>query len=344
MADNRLMEPMYGYYPHLNPKRAMPQRNVAADAAALTNFGLSVAPGSGEALSAVDAWNASGRAGNALLSGDYGQAVGEYGNMLTGVLGAIPGAGVVARGTKRGAQWMNENLPAGMNKLLDGMMPDDPRNTLNIFAGPTAKTADQSALARAEELAASGASREDIWSQTGWFQGADGKWRFEIDDSKAFYDPDALSELRSLASDEGRAFDPMKDTSFLGGVVDHRPLFEAYPGASDVPVHFLPKSRLGDAKGAYSSSLDRLTLSDELSDKEALSYVLHEAQHAVQKREGFSGGTGLKEGRDAYSRNAGEVEARNVQKRRFMTPEQRRAKAPWITQDIPFEDQIVRQR
>ena len=45
---------------------------------------------------------------------------------------------------------------------------------------------------------------------------------------------------------------------------------------------------------------------------------------------------------EAYRRLAGEVEARNVQSRMDMTPEQRRASPPWTTQDTPFEQQIVR--
>jgi hypothetical protein len=48
--------------------------------------------------------------------------------------------------------------------------------------------------------------------------------------------------------------------------------------------------------------------------------------------------------RDAYRRLAGEVEARNVQSRMDMTPEQRRASPPWETEDVPREQQIVRQR
>jgi GNAT superfamily N-acetyltransferase len=45
---------------------------------------------------------------------------------------------------------------------------------------------------------------------------------------------------------------------------------------------------------------------------------------------------------DVYRRLAGEVEARNVQTRRDFTPEQRRAQAPWETQDVPDDLQIVR--
>jgi predicted GNAT family acetyltransferase len=43
-----------------------------------------------------------------------------------------------------------------------------------------------------------------------------------------------------------------------------------------------------------------------------------------------------------YTRLAGETEARNVQNRRDFTPEQRRARPPWETQDVPDDQQIVR--
>jgi hypothetical protein len=46
----------------------------------------------------------------------------------------------------------------------------------------------------------------------------------------------------------------------------------------------------------------------------------------------------------AYRRTAGETEARNVQTRMDMTAAERRAKAPWTTQDVPDDQQIVRFR
>jgi hypothetical protein len=51
---------------------------------------------------------------------------------------------------------------------------------LGIFGGRMAKTADLNALARAERMAAENAPRESVWNETGWFQGPDQKWRFEI--------------------------------------------------------------------------------------------------------------------------------------------------------------------
>jgi hypothetical protein len=62
-----------------------------------------------------------------------------------------------------------------------GLLDYDPTVT-RVFAGPKAATANKDALARAKRLTAEGASKDQIWSQTGWFQLGDGQWRFEIDD------------------------------------------------------------------------------------------------------------------------------------------------------------------
>lgn len=244
-------------------------------------FGLGMAPVSGEAMSARDAWDASGQAGNALLRGDYGQAASEYLNMGTGLLGAIPGAGIIARGTKRGAAWMDRNLPEGFNRLLDAVYPADPRSTTNIFAGPTAKTADHAALAKAQELAASGASRDDIWRETGWMQGVDGKWKFEIDDSAA--------QLSGVTPDKAGLFQKSKSGSFTG--LDHPEYSAAYgdvPGmygkyGPDVEVR---GSYLGDPRGEGPPYI----AVGGPDQNEARSVALHELQHNVQNLEDFATG------------------------------------------------------
>ena len=93
-------------------------------------LGLAIAPGSGEAMAARDAWNASGRGANALLQGQYGDAASNYANALLALGGAIPGAGIIARGTKRGAAWMDRNLPQGFNRLLDAATPKASQDTM----------------------------------------------------------------------------------------------------------------------------------------------------------------------------------------------------------------------
>lgn len=47
-------------------------------------------------------------------------------------------------------------------------------------------------------------------------------------------------------------------------------------------------------------------------------------------------------GADEYHRQRPEVRARNVETRVLMSPEERRARPPWVTQDVPDEQQILR--
>lgn len=53
------------------------------------------------------------------------------------------------------------------------------------YGGEKAATADLDALNRAKQMQEAGVDNETIRQQTGWFQGMDGKWRWEIDDSSS---------------------------------------------------------------------------------------------------------------------------------------------------------------
>lgn len=56
------------------------------------------------------------------------------------------------------------------------------------YGGRNANRADSVSLARAEELENQGTDAEAIRQETGWHRGADGLWRFEMDDSGMVYD------------------------------------------------------------------------------------------------------------------------------------------------------------
>lgn len=63
------------------------------------------------------------------------------------------------------------------------------------FAGQKASTANLEHLKNAQEMETLGADMESIRKATGWFKGRDGKWRFEIDDSKAEFRRDGDARL-----------------------------------------------------------------------------------------------------------------------------------------------------
>lgn len=217
-----------------------------------------------------------------------------------------------------------------------------PSNSLGMFGGRMAKTADQGALYRAQKMASEGADRQAIWNETGWFQGPDKKWRFEIDDSKAELHSkalDALTERGSYGASQRSAV----------GTMHHDPLYAAYPPLRQIDVDARYNSSLRDYAGRYENPTGRPKIHIEanaLAGPDGVpSLLLHELQHPIQHIEGFARGANLTsrhpEAVDAYLRAAGEVEARNVQTRRDMTPEQRRERPPWETQDVPDSDVIL---
>lgn len=155
-----------------------------------------------------------------------------------------------------------------------------------IFAGPLAKTAklDQKTLAEGMEKA--GRSRDDIWKETGWFKGPEGKWKFEIDDSGAKFG--TVPTWGVLA-----------DKPKVGDVFNHAGLYSAYPntknftlspvGATDrVSGRFLGDGIELNGTPSRAQSSSKKQFDTGLADK--TSTTLHELQHGVQQSEGFARG------------------------------------------------------
>ncbi len=149
-------------------------------------------------------------------------------------------------------------------------------NALGIFGGRLAKTADQTALTKAEQMAAGGAEPDAIWNSTGWFQGADKKWRFEI--------PDTASRLNAAPQPPG-----VERT--MGGTLSHDPLYEAYPQLKDVGVD-LGYGAGQKARGAFmgGGEGEPFITAQGNTEQGLRSTLLHEAQHGIQSIEGFAKG------------------------------------------------------
>jgi len=159
-------------------------------------------------------------------------------------------------------------------------------NTVSpMFIGPSSAMFNKDMALKASQMAKKGATPQEIWQTTGTVKGPDGMWRQEISDKASRYDPGSLEDLRAIEN-----FDYLKHTQPLGGTLEHKELYKAYPDVGDIPVHFMPADRMKGAYGAYSPSRDRMTLSDQLTPDRARSSALHETQHAIQEREGFAVG------------------------------------------------------
>jgi hypothetical protein len=194
---------------------------------------------------------------------------------------------------------------------------------LATFAGQRSATAPMDDLRRAQERGDD--DRDKVWSDTGWMLGEDGVWRYEIDDSQA--------KLRDLAPPY--TGNERRQTT-LGEMLDHPALFNAYPQLRDTRVD-LQEGPIGTAQ--YSGHLSRaeqnadgkprITLSTRQTPDELLNTILHEGQHAIEDIEGFD----YHGGNVDYMRMPGEIQARNVERRQQFSPEERRAIAPWTTDD-----------
>ncbi len=248
-------------------------------------------------------------------------------------------------------------------KMADG--------TLGSFIGVKSKAFDRNALAQAQILEKYGANPDKIWEKTGTFKGADGRWRQEVNDSKATVKPQEDLTGKSLED-----------------VLDHPDLFKAYPDLRHIEVvPFKEGEQYGRA--AYDAANDVIHLGKNFKVED----VLHEVQHAIQKREGFAKGgspsenfalrfeeevriakieaqtlldyrnsdafkgwtkedearvmnlkrlfevdalrkgLAFKEAEEHYMRLAGEVEARNVETRGVLNTNARREIPPWLTED-----------
>lgn len=173
--------------------------------------------------------------------------------------------------------------------------------------------ADIDYIAVAESMRAQGKTPQEIRLATGWEQGADGKWRYEIPDF-TFKDgwDSAVRDARSRLDSEyaKRQENVSDDSEFLAleeqlaaekrnlivsrnlsEIVDAPELFSAYPQLKDLTVEFGP---LPDRVGGYFSedrNVIRLPLDSAISSKQARSTLVHEVQHAVQRIEGFTRGS-----------------------------------------------------
>lgn len=167
----------------------------------------------------------------------------------------------------------------------------------------------------------------------------DQKPRFEINDKRAKLNPGWAGLVRGVGAGDF----PLRD------VLGHAELYRQYPDLANLPVSVrptLPDRQLGayhrpDAHGK-GERIDMLASDDPVELRRTL---LHEVQHAVQYREGFArGGAPEPLGYDHYKRLAGEIEARDVERRSDYPAAERRTIQPFeaARTEYPPEKAIMR--
>lgn len=155
-----------------------------------------------------------------------------------------------------------------------------------IFAGSGAKTADAVKLALAEAMDKAGKSSEEIRKATGWFKGAEGRWKFEIDDSKSKVIPVGILDRNALKNNR-----PV--TTVLQNIIDHPDFFNAYPQLRNAKVIIDPtKKDAGQLSFDEKAKNYVITVSgDPAKGTVNKSVLLHEMMHPIQEIEDFAKGT-----------------------------------------------------
>lgn len=192
------------------------------------------------------------------------------------------------------------------------------------YAGEFARTADKETLERAKQMIDGGASAEDIFRETGWFKGADGQWRFEIDDSKMEFRRDGdvrlmeeapyrrMQELsdkwaasfekggEELTEAENAELEALQDQYVdrvweekyeLQDFLKHDDLYRAYPKLRHMSLIFRPMSI--EDYGYYSPKDGAIVMNSDLIGAPEKT-LIHEIQHIIQSMEGFARGASPK--------------------------------------------------
>ncbi|SRR6266852_489150 len=165
--------------------------------------------------------------------------------------------------------------------------PEDIDKSINIglsagpgtMAGVKSATINTDKLMDAMRMAGEGQLDKSIWRKTGFGKGSEGKWRYEIDDSKSILNTDWKDNAR-VNSATG------EQTSALTKVLDHPELYKAYPQLQDIRVVHDPKYPSAGAEWDAANKTIRVG-SEAAQNKGTL---MHEVQHVIQDIEGFAKG------------------------------------------------------
>ncbi|MDR1374413.1 MAG: hypothetical protein LBJ24_05510, partial [Treponema sp.] len=191
----------------------------------------------------------------------------------------------------------------------------------------------------AEQMEAAGKDARAVRLATGWERGADGKWRYEIEDIPL--DISALEQLNENRLNYNfRKKKPQPEYHApLEEMITDKALVKTLTNAYGALPHITFSMEL-NTDGVYNRDSNSIDISTWVKGERIKSVLLHEIQHWIQEKEGFAPGNDMENGYADYHKSAGEVEARNVQARMGFTPQQRLETLLEDTEDVAREDQI----
>ena len=186
---------------------------------------------------------------------------------------------------------------------------------------------------QAVSLLREGAEMHRIKRQTGWEMGVDGKWRYEL--------ADPFHTTAEIEDHIKRHFGESINIRFC---LHDATLLTAYPafGRLSLFARYTPAKKFaGYFDPVRYSMMVCMGTSDSPFEFQTEGILLHEVQHLIQHEEKFARGGDASMGLFRYMRLAGEVEARNVCARHFLSQEQRWETLRSDSQDVPDNKQII---
>lgn len=243
-----------------------------------------------------------------------------------------------------------------------------------MFLGPArASFAQRQALNTAKAMEARGASWDDIWDKTMWWNHPQVKWLTELSDAAAKLRPGAWGQQPTFKSSQ----------SSMTAQLEHPEYFARFPEMAPVSTRI---ERAPDIQGEF--NFPQLSIQTRgKSPNDILDLLIHEGQHGASyfqrgwpvgqssKRPVVEGSPGwenyqklLQEHaqsrpnptqplaparqsyiadqarRQQYERDIGEVMARNAANRRQWSMDTRQRVGPWDTEDVPRHLQLFEPR
>ncbi len=167
------------------------------------------------------------------------------------------------------------------------------------IAGTWAENADIDARSNAEKMLKQGRPLREVFEQTGWFRGRDGKWRFYIPDRLDLVDYSKFKYNHAKLAD----------------LYPNDQLFKAYPWLQDIDVY---RDENLKALGASNVDMHSIRLSADLVDgkianpdtKDSRTTLIHEIQHHIQAFEHHAAGGSPATVRKVIENKIAEIEKR----------------------------------
>lgn len=172
---------------------------------------------------------------------------------------------------------------AGTGGFATSAASEIPQDAMGIFAGIRSRNADIMSLERAEKMAEMGQhTPQEIFRATGWFQGLDGEWKWEIPDDKANYSSATDWMAPGRNNYQGDFFIEDTHPELFGAYKDHPQVTN-----NDVVLDWVPDKTGGHYRAPW---YDKGEVYAKGADHEDFKSVLtHEFQHAVQAAEDWAG-------------------------------------------------------